>query len=181
MAPPAVVRRFVDEYQSRHDVAAGETLLAADFVDHSPFGPFPPDRNGVLALFGALFAAFPDLRAEIHHQVTEGDLVATSKTFHGTHDGEFMGIAPTGREIAFDVFDLVRVRDGRLVEHWNVVDAMALMTRSARSRRPLDRGGQTASMPARFSELIIDANDVDVMADFWSAVLGWERRPTEDP
>jgi hypothetical protein len=36
-------------------------------------------------------------------------------------------------------------------------------------------------MPARFSELIVDANDVEVMADFWSAVLGWERRPTDDP
>jgi len=126
--PAAVVRRFVDEYQSQHDVATAEALLAADFVDHSPFGPFPPDRDGVLALFGALFAAFPDLRADIHDQVCEGDLVATRKTFHGTHRGEFMGIAPTGREVAWDVFDLVRVRDGQLSEHWNVVDAMALMT-----------------------------------------------------
>jgi predicted ester cyclase len=124
----AVVRRFVDEYQSQHDVGVAEALLAPDFVDHSPFGPFSPDRDGVLALFAMLFAAFPDLRAEVHHQVTDGDLVATRKTFHGTHRGPFMGIEPSGREVAFDVFDLVRVRDGLMVEHWNVVDAMALMT-----------------------------------------------------
>jgi predicted ester cyclase len=82
----------------------------------------------VLALFAMLFAAFPDLRASIHRQVTEGDLVVTHKTFSGTHDGELMGVAPTGRAVAWDVIDIVRVRDGQLVEHWNVVDAMALMT-----------------------------------------------------
>jgi predicted SnoaL-like aldol condensation-catalyzing enzyme len=93
----ATVRRFVEGYQTGHDVAVAESLLADDFVDHTPFGPLSPDRNGVLALFAMLF-------------------------------GEFMGIPPTGREVAFDVIDIVRVRDGQLVEHWNVVDAMALMT-----------------------------------------------------
>jgi steroid delta-isomerase-like uncharacterized protein len=123
----AVVRRFIDEYQTGHDVAAAEELLAADFVDHCPFGPFSPDRDGVLALFATLFAAFPDLHVTIHQQVTEGETVTTRKTFHGTHEGEFMGIPPTGRAVAFDVIDILEVRDGRLAEHWNVVDAMALM------------------------------------------------------
>ena len=127
-ANAAVVRRFVEEYQSGHDVTVAEELLADDFVDHSPFGPLSPDRNGVLALFGMLFAAFPDLRAEIHEQFSDGDTVITRKTFHGTHQGELMGIPPTGTEVAFDVIDIVRVRDGKMVEHWNVVDAMALMT-----------------------------------------------------
>ena len=127
-ADKAVVRRFVDEYQSGHDVSVAEELLADDFVDHSPFGPFSPDRNGVLALFGMLFAAFPDLRAEIHQQFSDGDTVITRKTFHGTHHGELMGIAPTGAEVAFDLIDIVRVRDGKMVEHWNIIDSMALMT-----------------------------------------------------
>ena len=68
-----------------------------------------------------LRGAFPDLHAEIHDQLVDGDKVVTRKTFHGTHKGEFMGIAPTGREVAFDVIDIVRVRDGFMVEHWNVV------------------------------------------------------------
>ena len=127
-ADKAVVRRFVEEYQTGHDVAVAAELLAADFVDHSPFGPLSPDRDGVLALFGMLFAAFPDLRAEIHQQFSDGDTVITRKTFHGTHRGELMGIPPTGTEVAFDVIDIVRVRDGLMVEHWNVVDAMGLMT-----------------------------------------------------
>ena len=127
-ADKAVVRRFVDEYQTGHDVAVAEELLADDFVDHSPFGPLSPDRDGVLALFGMLFAAFPDLRAEIHQQFGEGDTVITRKTFHGTHRGDFMGIPPSGADVAFDVIDIVRVRDGKMTEHWNVVDALALMT-----------------------------------------------------
>jgi steroid delta-isomerase-like uncharacterized protein len=127
-APIDVVRRFVEEYQSKHDVTVAEDLLADDFVDHCPFGPLSPDRDGVLALFGMLFAAFPDLHAEIHDQLVDGDKVVTRKTFLGTQDGQFMGMPPSGRSVAFDVIDIVRVRDGLMVEHWNVVDSMALMT-----------------------------------------------------
>jgi steroid delta-isomerase-like uncharacterized protein len=123
----AIVRRFIDEFQNKHDFAVAEELLAPDFVDHSPFGTLPPDREGVLALFTAMFAGFPDLRAELHDQTEAGNRVWTRKTFHGTHTGDFMGIAATGRTVAFDVIDVVEIRDQQMVEHWNVVDAMGLM------------------------------------------------------
>ena len=127
-ANAAIVQRFVEEYQSgAHDVAVAEAILADDFVDHSPFGPFSPDRQGVFALFATLFAAFPNLGAEIHTQVSEGDLVTTHKTFRGTHHGEFLGIPPTGAEISFDVIDILRLTDGRMRDHWNVVDSLSLM------------------------------------------------------
>jgi steroid delta-isomerase-like uncharacterized protein len=122
-----IQRRFVDEYQTKGDVSVGEELLADDFVDHSPFGPFSPDRDGVLALFAMLRGAFPDLRAEIRDLLQDGDKVVTRKTFRGTHQGEFMGIAPTNTEVSFDVIDIVRIADGKIREHWNVVDAMSLM------------------------------------------------------
>jgi steroid delta-isomerase-like uncharacterized protein len=123
----AVVRRFVEEYQCTGKEEVAQELLAPDFVDRSPFGPFPPNRDGVLALFQMLRAGFPDLRAEIHDQLVDGDKVVTRKTFHGTHRGELLGIPATGREVAWDVIDIVRVRDGLMVEHWNVVDAYGLM------------------------------------------------------
>ena len=123
----AVVRRFVEEYQSGHDVAVAEELLADDFVDHCPFGPFSPDRTGVMALFGMFFEAFPDLHADIHEQYADGDKVITRKTFHGTHRGDFMGIPASDNSIAFDVIDIVAVRDGTMREHWNVVDGLSLM------------------------------------------------------
>jgi predicted ester cyclase len=59
--------------------------------------------------------------------VVEGDLVATYKTFTGTHEGEFMGIAPTGRQATIRVMDFVRYRDGQVVEHWNIVDVAGLL------------------------------------------------------
>jgi predicted ester cyclase len=51
----------------------------------------------------------------------------TRKVFHGTHRGELMGIAPTGRAVQIEVIDIVRVRDGQIVDHWNVVDRLGLL------------------------------------------------------
>jgi predicted ester cyclase len=50
------------------------------------------------------------------------DLVTTYKTYHGTHCGEFHGVAPTGRQVAFETVDVMRVREGRIVEHWGVAN-----------------------------------------------------------
>ena len=54
--------------------------------------------------------------------VAEGDLVATYKTFTGTHTGDFLGIPATGKQATIRVMDIVRYRDGRIAEHWSVVD-----------------------------------------------------------
>ena len=59
--------------------------------------------------------------------LADGDKVVTRKTFHGTHTGEFMGLPSTGNAISVDVIDIVRVRDGKFVEHWNVLDTLVLM------------------------------------------------------
>jgi predicted ester cyclase len=122
-----VVRRFVEEFQSKHDEAVAQELLAEDFVDGSPPAGLSPDRDGALTLHAALFVAFPDVRVEIHDQIEEGDKVVTRKTLKGTHNGEFMGIAATGCPVAWNVIDILRVRDGKIVEHWNVVDTLALI------------------------------------------------------
>ena len=122
-----VVRRFVEEFQNGGNDSAAEELLAADFVDRTPFPGVSPDRDGVKRFFTALRMAFPDLRAKIHDQLAEKDRVATRKTFRGTHRGEFLGISPTGRSIAFDVIDIVRIEDDRIAEHWNVFDLMGLL------------------------------------------------------
>lgn len=123
----AIVRRFIEGYQNTGDESVAEEILADDFVDHCPFGPFTPDREGVKQLFRALRAAFPDLHAEIKDQFSAGDKVVTRKTFHGTNDGEFMGMPPTGKRVSFDVIDILRLRDGQFTDHWNVVDALGLM------------------------------------------------------
>jgi steroid delta-isomerase-like uncharacterized protein len=123
----ALVRRLVEEVQSGHNLGLVNELLAADFVDHSVPPGLPPDREGVKMQFAMFFQAFPDLHVVIHEQVAEGDRVVTRKTFHGTHQGDLIGIPPTGRPVAFDVIDILRVRDGRITDHWNLVDQLGLM------------------------------------------------------
>jgi predicted ester cyclase len=74
-----------------------------------------------------LRAAFPDLHAVIHDQLAEGDKVMTRKSFSGTHRGTFWGIPPTGKQVTIDLIDILRIADGQMVEHWNLVDWMGLM------------------------------------------------------
>jgi predicted ester cyclase len=123
----ATMKRFVAEYQTNHDDAVLVELVAENFVDHSAPPGMPSGRDGVKALFDLFHAAFAGFRAEIHDQVAEDDRVVTRKSFHGRHVGEFMGTAPTGRDVRIDVIDIVRMADGRIAEHWNVVDQLGLM------------------------------------------------------
>lgn len=123
----AVVRRVVEEAQAAGNIALVDELFAPDFVDHSPLPGVLPTRDGVRGLFAALHVAFPDLTVTIHDQVAEGDKVVTRKTFAGTHGGEFLGVPATGRAVAFEVIDILRVVDGKVTDHWNVVDRLALL------------------------------------------------------
>jgi predicted ester cyclase len=122
-----VVRRFVDEYQTAADERTFAELLHPEVVDRSRPAGIAEGAEGVRQQFEAFRAAFPDFRAVIHDQIAEGDKVVTRKVFHGTHRGELMGIAPTGREVQIEVIDIVRLEGGQIVEHWNVVDRLGLL------------------------------------------------------
>lgn len=123
----ALVRRLVDEAQSQGNIGVVDELLADGFVDHSALPGFSPDRDGVKQLFAMFRAAFPDFRAVIHDQIAEGDKVVTRKTFHGTHEGAFFGIPATGKLVTIELIDILRVADGKITDHWNVVDQLGLM------------------------------------------------------
>lgn len=122
----ALVRRFVEEVQNQHNLAALDVLYSPDFVDHSGITN-PPNREGSKQFFTVLFAAFPDMRFTIRQQLAEGDKVMTHKTFQGTHQGPFMGIPATGKQVAFDVIDIFTVANGNLTDHWAVADLLGLM------------------------------------------------------
>jgi predicted ester cyclase len=123
----AVVRRNTEEVLGKGDFKIFDLLFAEDFLDHSPPPGFRPDKNGVRELYKMLRTAFPDFRAEIHWQLTDGDCVTTYKTYHGTHRGDFLGVEPTGREVHFEALDVIRVRTGKLAEHWGVANLLSLM------------------------------------------------------
>lgn len=126
-AAKAVVRRNTEEVQSRGNFDIFEELFADDFVDHTPQPNTTPDKDGVRRLYHTLRAAFPDFHAEIHWQAVDGETVTTYKTYHGTHQGTFLGVAPTGRRIHFETVDAMRVHDGKITEHWGVANLFSLM------------------------------------------------------
>lgn len=123
----AVVRRNTEKVQGEGDFALFEELFADDFVDHTPQPGTTADKDGVRVLYHRLREAFPDFRPEIHWQTVDGDVVTTYKTYHGTHRGEFLGIAATGRTVQFDTVDAMRVRDGRIVEHWGIANLYGVL------------------------------------------------------
>jgi steroid delta-isomerase-like uncharacterized protein len=126
-AAKTVVRRNTEEVQSKGNFDVFEEVFADDFVDHTPQPNMIPNKAGVRGLYRSLRAAFPDFRAEIHWQAADGELVTTYKTYHGTHQGTFLGVAPTGRKIHFETVDVMRVRNGKITEHWGVANLFSLM------------------------------------------------------
>jgi steroid delta-isomerase-like uncharacterized protein len=126
-AAKAVVRRNTEEVQCGGNFAVFEELFADDFLDHTPQPGRTPDKDGARQLYKVLRTAFPDFHAKIHWQLADGDCVTTYKTYHGTHRGEFFGIAPTGRAIQFETVDVMRVRGGKITDHWGVANLFSLM------------------------------------------------------
>jgi steroid delta-isomerase-like uncharacterized protein len=125
----AIVRHFVKLAQGsgpEASMAAIDEYIAPDFKDHSAVG-VPPTREGVKMTFGALWAGMPDMKCTIHEQIAEGDKVVTRKTLSGTNTGDLFGVPATGKHIDLQVIDILRIKDGKLVEHWNIVDQMGLM------------------------------------------------------
>jgi steroid delta-isomerase-like uncharacterized protein len=122
-----VFRRLVSELINDGNVAAFDELFAPDFVEHERPPGVPQGREGTRQLFSALHSAFPDLRAEIEDVVAQDDKVVFRMTWQGTQSGEFMGIPPTGKRVTWEVFDMVRVVDGKVAEHWGLMDQLNLM------------------------------------------------------
>jgi steroid delta-isomerase-like uncharacterized protein len=120
-------RQLVEVVQNRGDIDATDEFIAADAVDHNAFQGLAPGAEGAKQIFRMIRGGFPDHDAVLHHMIAEGDLVATYKSFTGTHSGEFMGIPPTGRRATIRVMDFVRYEDGKVIEHWNVIDQLGLM------------------------------------------------------
>ena len=124
----ALVRQLVEEAINQGNISAIDELLIPDFVEHEELPPgIPPGREAPKVLFTMLRSAFPDLKATIEHLIAEGDEVVLHMTWTGTHEGEFMGIPPTGKRISINVIDILGMAEGKFVEHWGVMDSMAMM------------------------------------------------------
>jgi predicted ester cyclase len=123
----AIVRRFIEEFQVGGNLTTFDELMDPDFVNHSGAPEASPGPQGVLEQFSAFRQVLSDFDVRVVHQVAEGDLVATHKIFSGVHAGEFLGVPASGQPVELAVHDLLRLRDGRVVEHWGVLDVIPLI------------------------------------------------------
>ena len=111
----AIVRRFIEAYNNRN-LDVFDEILAPDYFDHTnKVGP-----EGLKQLMNMAFKGFPDFHETIEDIIAEGDKVWVRITFSGTHKGEFMGIAPTGKKVTTEMVDIFRIVNGKLVEYRDV-------------------------------------------------------------
>ena len=123
----ATQRRLYDLLNAG-DIEAFGALLADGFVEHEVAPGLAPTKEGVQEFFRIYRAAFPDLRMDPEDVVASGDKVVARVRATGTHEGEFMGMPPTGKSIDVQLIDIMRFADDGLVhEHWGVVDMLAMM------------------------------------------------------
>jgi steroid delta-isomerase-like uncharacterized protein len=123
----ATARRLYD-LLSAGDIDGFGDLLADDFVEHEVTPGLAPTKEGVKDFFRMQLAAFPDLRMDVEDVVASGDKVVTRLRYTGTQTGAFMGMPASGKSADVQLIDIFRFDgDGRVGEHWGVIDLMALM------------------------------------------------------
>lgn len=124
----AVVVRWWDELWSNGDLAVADELHTPDFTDHDPAAPgFGPGPDGMKEKVRAFRAAIPDLRFTIETTVSSEDHVVTYWRCRGTHEGELMGIDPTGTRIEVEGISIFRLESGRIAEQIVAWDALGLL------------------------------------------------------
>ena len=120
-----VIRRFVEEVQNKKDFGVYDELTDPEFVNLSAPPGVPADAKGGRVWLSTFAEAYPDSEFAIDDMIGEGDRVVTKKTLSGTHTGEFGGIPATGKRVTLQYVDIMRVRDGRIVEHWASMDQLS--------------------------------------------------------
>ncbi len=132
----AFVRRHDEDVINRKDLSVLERDLSPDYVDHSAMPGTPTGMTGAKAMLSMIHGAFPDLKATIEDAIAEGDKVVVRKSWTGTHEGEFMGVAPTGKRVSFEGIVIWRIAAGQLVERWASIDRFAIMQQLGVLPRP---------------------------------------------
>ena len=123
----ATTRRAYDLINAG-DIDGFGDLMAEDFVEHEETPGFAPTKEGVLDMFRMYRAAFPDLQMQADEVLVSGDKTVTRLRATGTHQGELMGIAPTGKSVEVQLIDVMRFDDaGTACEHWGLVDMLSML------------------------------------------------------
>ena len=126
------------EELDKHSTAV-DTFFSPNCLAHLPGNPEPTDRKGFKEFVALLYTAFPDLHHKVEDQIAENDKVVGLVTARGTHQGDFQGIPPTGKEVKITDIIITRIQTGKAVELWAQFDALGLLQQLG-VYRPQGRG-----------------------------------------
>ena len=121
----AIAHRWYEMLNS-HNLTHMDELFAADFVDHDS-AVLNHDLDGTKQFFSMYLDAFSDAQVTLDDLIAEGDRVAARFTVRGTHKGPFMDLPPTGKPFTLTAIDILRIVDGKIVEHWGEADTLGLL------------------------------------------------------
>jgi predicted ester cyclase len=126
--PLGQMRRFWEEAFNGRDLSLLDDLFAEGYVNHAALPGTPPGQAGQAAVMERLWAAFPDARFEIKHLAVDGDVGICIGTMSGTHEGELLGVPPSGRRVEWRMCHMMRFDgEGRALEHSAIRDDLGLM------------------------------------------------------
>lgn len=123
----AVGLRFVNEVLNARNIDVLTEVMSDDFTEENPPPGQGPGRDGLRDFLADMFTAFPDLEWTIEQMVAEDDLVMSWGTWRGTHQGSFLGIPPTGRQLIVEAWVRDVIRDGKICSSRILMDSLSLM------------------------------------------------------
>jgi steroid delta-isomerase-like uncharacterized protein len=121
-----IIERFERAFEAE-DLETIEALCDPGFVDHNPLPGLPPTVEGYKQAIAGYKQAFPDLQLVELHVIADGDTVATRWTGAGTHQGELMGIPPTGKRIRVEGMNFYKLSNGRVTDLWTQYDGVGML------------------------------------------------------
>lgn len=128
------MRSFLEELDK--NLTAIDTFLSPSCLTHLPGNPEPTDRAGFKDFVALLYTAFPDLHHKVEDQIAENDKVVSLVTARGTHQGDFQGIPPTGKQVIIADIIITRIQTRKAVELWAQFDALGLLQQLGVYRPP---------------------------------------------
>ncbi len=126
----ATLQRFEDAVNTGDAELISRTIDEVFQPDVLIRTPVPVRATGAQAMkdvFGRLLRAFPDLHVAVEDVVAEEDKVVSRNVVTGTHQGEYIGLAPTGKSVAYNEIFILRFAGGRVAETWGIVDVLSQM------------------------------------------------------
>jgi predicted ester cyclase len=121
------MRDFYDKVMNAHNPLMIDSFISPGYIEHQTDAMYPNTVEGLKARFKDLFTAYPDFHVNVNFVFSHADTVVAETTISGTNSGPMMGMPPTNKQLHIDDIDVVRIVDGKAVEHWGFAEEMKMM------------------------------------------------------